>query len=109
MQVFHDEGRSLHSMMYGHASAPGGSGSDSGAVDGTSQHAEMVQQTPWWWALRKDAKVGDGMHNRSSQCIHGATMLASGVAQLQVYPDLLWLLLSEATCLLRALFCRATF
>lgn len=57
LQVFNDEGRSLHSMMYGHAPRPGGQGGDGAEGDRRPQHAEMVQQSAWWWALRKDAKV----------------------------------------------------
>ena len=58
-QVFHDEGRSLHSMMYGHAARSGSQGGSGDEGDRKAQHAEMVQQSAWWWALRKDAKVGD--------------------------------------------------
>jgi hypothetical protein len=62
--VFSDEGRSLHSMMYGHAPRPGNNnGNDRSRAAGGSndQHAEMVQQSAWWWALRKDVKVGSAM------------------------------------------------
>ena len=51
-QVFHDEGRSLHSMMYGHAPRPGAAAGDS-----RQQHAELVQQSAGLWALRKYVKV----------------------------------------------------
>jgi len=55
LQVFHDEGRSLHSFMYGNSAAADDSSGGTGRPHG--QQAELVSQSAWWWALRKDRQA----------------------------------------------------